>query len=80
MALILLLVSVMITVSGCSHLEAPLDGSFYSAKNSLYIAVRGDIASPGALAAKAKVVDLFSREFPGAKLTSMTVYPGLLGP
>lgn len=54
--------------------------AFYTPKNSLYIAVRGDIASSEALAATQKAVDLFTKDFPGAKLTTMTVYPGLLGP
>jgi hypothetical protein len=54
--------------------------SFYTPKNTLYIAVRGDIESSAALAATQKASELFEKRYPGSKLAWQTVYPGLLGP
>jgi uncharacterized membrane protein YdfJ with MMPL/SSD domain len=57
-----------------------INASLNIPKNMFYVSVRGDIASPEALAATQKAVELFAKEFPGSKLSAITVYPGLLGP
>lgn len=54
--------------------------SFYTPKNALYIATRGNVEGSNALAATQKAIALFQAKFPAGKLSRMTVYPGALGP
>jgi hypothetical protein len=72
--------NVFLISNGNDSAKFNVNVSFYTPKNTFYIAVRGDIESPAALAATQKASELFEKKYRGSKLTWQTVYPGLLGP